>query len=174
MNVDEYESLPTASVGVHMTAGAIAGIMEHTIMYPLDSVKVNFLPSSQTIWGLPYITSQHGTRRDFTIRPFQSKLIHNYISQSSFESSASRWFDNTALSCTDSFLDKGLIQLSLRYLQSTQSSTFFQYSQMFNIPMLFFPTFRGFKKIIIKMHCQKCYDSLCLQVFFPNRLKSLR
>ncbi|XP_033219867.1 mitoferrin-1-like [Belonocnema kinseyi] len=39
MNVDEYESLPTASVGVHMTAGAIAGIMEHTIMYPLDSVK---------------------------------------------------------------------------------------------------------------------------------------
>lgn len=40
MNVEDYESLPTASVGVHMTAGAFAGIMEHCVMYPLDSVKV--------------------------------------------------------------------------------------------------------------------------------------
>ncbi|XP_015513560.1 mitoferrin-1 isoform X1 [Neodiprion pinetum] len=39
MNVDEYESLPTGSVAVHMTAGALAGIMEHCVMYPLDSVK---------------------------------------------------------------------------------------------------------------------------------------
>lgn len=36
----DYESLPTNSVGVHMTAGAVAGIMEHCIMYPFDSVKV--------------------------------------------------------------------------------------------------------------------------------------
>lgn len=41
MNIDEYESLPTGSVAVHMTAGAIAGVMEHCVMYPLDSVKVN-------------------------------------------------------------------------------------------------------------------------------------
>uniref|UniRef100_A0A803TW50 Mitoferrin-1 n=1 Tax=Anolis carolinensis TaxID=28377 RepID=A0A803TW50_ANOCA len=37
----EYESLPTgASLGTHMTAGAVAGILEHTVMYPVDSVKV--------------------------------------------------------------------------------------------------------------------------------------
>jgi len=40
MNVDDYESLPTNSVAVHMTAGAVAGIMEHCVMYPFDSVKV--------------------------------------------------------------------------------------------------------------------------------------
>lgn len=37
---DEYESLPSASTPVHMLAGAAAGIMEHCVMYPLDSVKV--------------------------------------------------------------------------------------------------------------------------------------
>lgn len=37
----EYESLPPhASVTTHMTAGAVAGILEHTVMYPVDSVKV--------------------------------------------------------------------------------------------------------------------------------------
>ncbi|XP_076249797.1 mitoferrin-1 [Calliopsis andreniformis] len=39
MNTDIYESLPTSSVFVHMTAGAFAGIMEHCVMYPIDSVK---------------------------------------------------------------------------------------------------------------------------------------
>uniref|UniRef100_A0A182JC87 Mitoferrin n=2 Tax=Anopheles atroparvus TaxID=41427 RepID=A0A182JC87_ANOAO len=39
MNSDEYEQLPTSSVAAIMTAGAIAGIMEHCVMYPLDSVK---------------------------------------------------------------------------------------------------------------------------------------
>ncbi|XP_078522707.1 mitoferrin-1 isoform X1 [Lissotriton helveticus] len=37
---DEYESLPaSASLGTHMTAGAVAGVLEHTVMYPVDSVK---------------------------------------------------------------------------------------------------------------------------------------
>lgn len=39
MNADDYETLPTDNVGTHMIAGAIAGIMEHCVMYPLDSVK---------------------------------------------------------------------------------------------------------------------------------------
>lgn len=39
-DVDEYESLPTTSVTTHMMAGAMAGMMEHVLMYPLDSVKV--------------------------------------------------------------------------------------------------------------------------------------
>ncbi|XP_053874398.1 mitoferrin-1 isoform X1 [Malaclemys terrapin pileata] len=38
---EDYESLPTgASLSTHMTAGAVAGILEHTVMYPVDSVKV--------------------------------------------------------------------------------------------------------------------------------------
>ncbi|NWR94110.1 MFRN1 protein, partial [Furnarius figulus] len=37
---DEYESLPSgAALGTHMVAGAVAGVMEHTVMYPVDSVK---------------------------------------------------------------------------------------------------------------------------------------
>lgn len=43
MNIDDYESLPTTSVSVNMTAGAIAGILEHIVMYPMDSVKVCFV-----------------------------------------------------------------------------------------------------------------------------------
>ncbi|XP_034728203.1 mitoferrin-1-like [Etheostoma cragini] len=36
----DYESLPPhVSVTSHMTAGAVAGILEHTVMYPVDSVK---------------------------------------------------------------------------------------------------------------------------------------
>lgn len=38
--VGDYESLPPhVSVTTHMTAGAVAGILEHTVMYPVDSVK---------------------------------------------------------------------------------------------------------------------------------------
>ncbi|KAM8973661.1 mitoferrin-1 [Pelodytes ibericus] len=37
---DEYESLPDgASPITHMLAGAVAGVLEHTVMYPVDSVK---------------------------------------------------------------------------------------------------------------------------------------
>uniref|UniRef100_A0A673TAN2 Solute carrier family 25 member 37 n=1 Tax=Suricata suricatta TaxID=37032 RepID=A0A673TAN2_SURSU len=37
---EDYENLPTsASVSTHMTAGAMAGILEHSVMYPVDSVK---------------------------------------------------------------------------------------------------------------------------------------
>jgi len=39
MDFDDYESLPTTSLQTIMMAGALAGIMEHCVMYPLDSVK---------------------------------------------------------------------------------------------------------------------------------------
>ncbi|XP_017772776.1 PREDICTED: mitoferrin-1 [Nicrophorus vespilloides] len=39
MNFEDYETLPTNNVVTHMSAGAIAGVMEHCVMYPLDSVK---------------------------------------------------------------------------------------------------------------------------------------
>lgn len=48
MNFDEYETLPSSNVTDHMMAGAIAGIMEHCVMYPLDSVKVS-------VWFVIYV-----------------------------------------------------------------------------------------------------------------------
>lgn len=38
---EDYESLPaTTTLTTHLMAGAAAGVMEHAIMYPVDSVKV--------------------------------------------------------------------------------------------------------------------------------------
>ncbi|KAI8855159.1 mitochondrial carrier domain-containing protein [Chytridium lagenaria] len=39
MSEDDYESLPHGSVYVNLMAGALAGITEHTVMYPFDSIK---------------------------------------------------------------------------------------------------------------------------------------
>lgn len=39
---DVYESLPTSCMSTHMIAGAMAGMMEHVLMFPLDSVKVRY------------------------------------------------------------------------------------------------------------------------------------
>lgn len=37
----DYEALPRgASTSTHMLAGAVAGIMEHCVMFPIDCVKV--------------------------------------------------------------------------------------------------------------------------------------
>ena len=42
MEEDDYESLPPEStMSTHMVAGAAAGIMEHSIMYPVDCIKVS-------------------------------------------------------------------------------------------------------------------------------------
>ncbi len=48
VDFDDYETLPVNSVTAHMMAGALAGIMEHCVMYPLDSVKV-WEPSQYSI-----------------------------------------------------------------------------------------------------------------------------
>lgn len=36
----EYESIPNSSPGIHLLAGALAGITEHVATYPLDVLKV--------------------------------------------------------------------------------------------------------------------------------------
>lgn len=48
----DYETLPTTSVKVQLLAGAIAGIAEHTIIYPIDAIKVlrTELPSCHCPW----------------------------------------------------------------------------------------------------------------------------
>ena len=40
MGEADYESLPTNSLWLHLMAGAMAGVMEHCCMYPVDCVKV--------------------------------------------------------------------------------------------------------------------------------------
>ncbi|KAJ3220289.1 Fe(2+) transporter [Dinochytrium kinnereticum] len=39
MSEDDYETIPHSSVYVNLMAGALAGITEHTVMYPFDSIK---------------------------------------------------------------------------------------------------------------------------------------
>lgn len=40
MNFDDYEQLPTPSTFTNMIAGGAAGVLEHCVMYPMDSIKV--------------------------------------------------------------------------------------------------------------------------------------
>lgn len=51
---DEYESIPNSSVGVNMLAGALAGITEHVVTYPLDVLKVKYIISFST-WTMQCI-----------------------------------------------------------------------------------------------------------------------
>lgn len=75
MNPDEYESLPTTSVATNMTAGAIAGVMEHCVMYPLDSVKTRMqslthMHSNGTIVS----TMRDMVRTEGLLRPFRGVM----------------------------------------------------------------------------------------------------
>jgi hypothetical protein len=53
MEESEYESLPTERVAIHLMAGAMAGVMEHCVMYPVDCVKV--LIQSRAPQILPWV-----------------------------------------------------------------------------------------------------------------------
>ncbi|KAI8901523.1 mitochondrial solute transporter [Globomyces pollinis-pini] len=48
----DYESLPTTSLSLNMIAGALAGITEHTVTYPLDVLKTRtqFFANSTTLY----------------------------------------------------------------------------------------------------------------------------
>jgi len=62
----DYETLPTTSVKVQLLAGAIAGIAEHTIIYPIDAIKVKSRPSSGLFFCLKGVfecVADEGTSR---------------------------------------------------------------------------------------------------------------
>jgi len=42
----DYEGLDHESMAINMLAGAMAGISEHAVMYPVDSIKVSYSSSS--------------------------------------------------------------------------------------------------------------------------------
>lgn len=69
MNFEDYESLPTQNPAIHMTAGAIAGVMEHCIMYPLDSVKTR-MQSLRSAHNRTIVeTFRHMVQREGLLRP---------------------------------------------------------------------------------------------------------
>ncbi|XP_065086606.1 mitoferrin [Ochlerotatus camptorhynchus] len=75
MNPDEYESLPTTSVATNMTAGAIAGVMEHCVMYPLDSVKTRMQSLTHMhANGTIASTMRDMVRTEGLLRPFRGVM----------------------------------------------------------------------------------------------------
>lgn len=72
MNFDDYEQLPTPSTATNMIAGGFAGILEHCVMYPMDSIKTrmqSLLPtaSNQTLVS----TFNHMIKTEGISRPFR-------------------------------------------------------------------------------------------------------
>lgn len=59
MNIEDYEQLETPSVAINMTAGALAGILEHCIMYPMDSVKVFIISSARVYFRCSSTTNTY-------------------------------------------------------------------------------------------------------------------
>ncbi|KNC83643.1 hypothetical protein SARC_04104 [Sphaeroforma arctica JP610] len=49
---EEYEYLPTSNLHIHMAAGAMAGVMEHCTVYPIDSIKTKMQSLNPTAKGL--------------------------------------------------------------------------------------------------------------------------
>ncbi|KAG5280584.1 hypothetical protein AALO_G00061780 [Alosa alosa] len=75
----EYESLPPhASLTTHMTAGAVAGILEHTVMYPIDSVKTrmqSLQPDPKAQYRGVYEALQRIVRTEGIMRPLRGLNI---------------------------------------------------------------------------------------------------
>ncbi|XP_041985414.1 mitoferrin isoform X2 [Aricia agestis] len=69
MNFEDYETLPTQNSITHMTAGAIAGVMEHCVMYPLDSVKTRMQSLRSAHNSSIVETFRHMVQREGLLRP---------------------------------------------------------------------------------------------------------
>ena len=66
----EYESLPeNSSLSASLLAGAFAGIAEHAIMYPVDSIKVHdkTLSKSLATTGESCMNRRHSTRGEILL-----------------------------------------------------------------------------------------------------------
>ncbi|KAK6059706.1 putative mitoferrin-1 [Cooperia oncophora] len=74
MGEEEYETLPTHSVGVHLAAGAAAGAVEHCVMFPFDSVKTrlqSLCPCPETKCPTPVHSLWNIVRREGWLRPLR-------------------------------------------------------------------------------------------------------
>ncbi|KAK6734397.1 hypothetical protein RB195_017902 [Necator americanus] len=74
MGEEEYESLPTHNVKVHLAAGALAGAIEHCVMFPFDSVKTrmqSLCPCPETKCPTPMHSLWSIVRREGWLRPLR-------------------------------------------------------------------------------------------------------
>ncbi|XP_020791189.1 mitoferrin-1 [Boleophthalmus pectinirostris] len=75
----DYESLPPhVPVTIHMTAGAVAGILEHTVMYPVDSVKTrmqSLQPDPNAQYRSVYEALKRIIKTEGIFRPFRGLNI---------------------------------------------------------------------------------------------------
>ncbi|KAL1137681.1 hypothetical protein AAG570_009377 [Ranatra chinensis] len=75
MNFEDYESLPTSNVASHMTAGAMAGILEHCVMYPMDSVKTRMQSLTVTrYYGIKDVITRMVTQEG-VMRPMRGMQV---------------------------------------------------------------------------------------------------
>ncbi|XP_038219711.1 mitoferrin isoform X1 [Zerene cesonia] len=75
MNFEDYETLPTQNSLTHMTAGAIAGVMEHCVMYPLDSVKTRMQSLRSAHNGSIVETFRYMVQREGLLRPVRGMSV---------------------------------------------------------------------------------------------------
>ncbi|XP_072289253.1 mitoferrin-1 [Eucyclogobius newberryi] len=75
----DYESLPPhVPVTIHMTAGAVAGVLEHTVMYPVDSVKTrmqSLQPDPNAQYRSVYEALKRIIQTEGFLRPFRGLNI---------------------------------------------------------------------------------------------------
>jgi solute carrier family 25 iron transporter 28/37 len=72
MNFDDYEKLPTDNIGEHMLAGAMAGISEHLVFFPIDTVKTRMQSLSPAHSGeTVFSTLTKMVRQEGFLRPFR-------------------------------------------------------------------------------------------------------
>ncbi|XP_076846349.1 mitoferrin-1 [Brachyhypopomus gauderio] len=76
---DDYESLPShVPFTTHMTAGAVAGVLEHTVMYPVDSVKTrmqSLQPDPKAQYRGVYEALRRIARTEGLLRPLRGLNI---------------------------------------------------------------------------------------------------
>lgn len=72
MNFDDYEQLPTPSHIHNMIAGGAAGILEHCIMYPVDSIKTRMQSLRPTASNQTLVTTlRHMITTEGILRPYR-------------------------------------------------------------------------------------------------------
>lgn len=160
MNFEDYETLPTNSIATNMTAGAMAGIMEHCVMYPLDSVKTrmqSLMPSANgsCYRGVSEVLSQM-VKTEGVLRPMRgiSAVVlgagpAHALYFSSYEFLRDSVARHTALNSTLSSGIAGCVSTLLHDGIMTPTDVIKQRLQMFNSP------YRSITECIRKVYGQE-------------------
>lgn len=72
---DAYETLESKVVGIHLLAGASAGVMEHIIVYPLDTVKTQMQSLTQESYKGIIENLRHMMTKEGILRPIRGLSV---------------------------------------------------------------------------------------------------